>query len=64
LFLCLLADIEAHRGRGDSATELLHRARRVAATTGEHASDRMIDERLAMSLQPAIVSSGLGGVAG
>jgi DNA-binding SARP family transcriptional activator len=64
LFLCLLADIEAQCGRTDSATELLQRARRVADTTGEHASDRMIDARLAMSLQPAIVSSGLGGMAG
>jgi ATP/maltotriose-dependent transcriptional regulator MalT len=52
LFLCLLADIELHHGRVDSATELLQRARRVAEATGEHASDRMIEERFAALAAP------------
>jgi len=60
LFLCLLADIELHHGRIDSATELLQRARRVADATGEHASDRMIEERFtaltAPTAQPRLVT--------
>lgn len=47
LFLCLLADIESHHGRTDSAREFLERAQRVAEATGEHAEDRMIAARVA-----------------
>lgn len=51
MFLCLLADIDAHHGRGDSARGLLERAGRLADATGEHVSDRMIEERLAALAQ-------------
>lgn len=56
LFLCLLADIELHHGRIDSAHALLQRARRLADTTGELAYVRGITERLAAlpaEFQPA-----------
>jgi hypothetical protein len=46
-FLALLADIETHHGRFDSARELLRRATRVANATGEHACDGLIARRLA-----------------
>ncbi|MDR3660454.1 MAG: BTAD domain-containing putative transcriptional regulator [Mycobacterium sp.] len=48
LFLCLLADIELHHGRTDSARDLLQRASRLADATGEHAYARGIAERLAV----------------
>jgi ATP/maltotriose-dependent transcriptional regulator MalT len=53
LFLGLLADIEAHHGRTDTARELLERARRVADATGEHASDQMIARRVAALSAPS-----------
>jgi DNA-binding SARP family transcriptional activator len=46
-FLALLADIEVHHGRTNSARELLDRASSLADATGEHASDRMVAERMA-----------------
>lgn len=51
-FLVLLADIETHHGRPDGARELLRRARTLANATGEHAEDRLIEERMA-ALTPA-----------
>lgn len=52
LFLALLADIEVHHDRLDSARELLHRASSLADATGEHASDRLIAERIAALSAP------------
>jgi len=51
-FLVLLADIESHHGRFDSAHELLWRAKHLADATGEHGEDRLIAERMA-ALTPA-----------
>ncbi|WP_243841574.1 AfsR/SARP family transcriptional regulator [Mycobacterium sp. DL592] len=52
LSLCLMADIESHQSRTDSARELLQRAGRLADATGEHAFDHMISERItALSVQ-------------
>jgi hypothetical protein len=46
-FLGLLADIEAHNGRSEHAHELLTRAQMLAETTGEHAWDGFIGQRVA-----------------
>jgi hypothetical protein len=47
MFLVLLADIETHCGRAEHAHDLLVRARTLADTTGEHAWDAFIDQRMA-----------------
>jgi hypothetical protein len=46
LFLGLLADIEMHQGRVEHADELLARAHSLADTTGEHAWDGFLAERV------------------
>jgi hypothetical protein len=47
MYLGLLADIETRCGRVEHAEELLARARSLASTTGEHAWDGFLSERLA-----------------
>ena len=42
---CLLADIESHHGRRDSALSIIAQAERVAEATGERVWDRMIADR-------------------
>lgn len=47
MFLALLADIEMHYGRVEHARDLLTRAQVLAESTGEHAWDAMIGQRVA-----------------
>jgi hypothetical protein len=52
IFLGLLADIEMHYGRREHAHELLTRAQTLAETTGEHAWDGFLAQRVDAASPP------------
>lgn len=53
----LVPDIEAYHGRTDQAHELMTRATTLADTTGEHAWDVFLDQRVARMMPPRLAPS-------